>query len=390
MSIRVLHFLKTAVGAAWALRQTRELVKLGIEVHVAMPAGELVREYENVGAVVHVLDASLNVRRPFSNLKTFSKIRRLVNNVAPDLIHCHFVTNILAVRFALGRSHPVKRIFHVPGPLHLEHAFFRWAEIASSGVSDYWLASCEWTRGRYIKSGVSNERLGLVYYGIDMPSGVPFRSGKLRKEFNIDESAPVVGNVAYLYPPKRYLGQTVGLKGHEDLIAAIDIVGRKIPGLTCFLVGGPWGDSGAYFDNVKNMADKVRNAQVIMTGFRSDVQEIYSDFDVAVHPSHSENVGGALESLVHGVPTIATKVGGFPDLVIPNLTGWLVAPKKPTELADAIMNAFSDLEYSKLLASQGRDRAKEMFDIKKNANDIFHYYNALMNDGCLTPEIGGA
>src|SRR5690606_33839740 len=117
-----------------------------------------------------------------------------------------FVATTLALRLALGRNHPVKRIFHVPGPLHLEHPFFRTAEILSAGSADVWLASCEWTRQRYIQSGIDASRLGLVYYGVDLPDQPSGRTGLLRKEYGVAADAPVVGNVAYFYAPKRYLG----------------------------------------------------------------------------------------------------------------------------------------------------------------------------------------
>ena len=54
--MRILHLVKTSVGATWALRQMRELVKLGLEIHVALPpGGHLVSEYEGAGIIVHPL-----------------------------------------------------------------------------------------------------------------------------------------------------------------------------------------------------------------------------------------------------------------------------------------------------------------------------------------------
>ena len=91
---------------------------------------------------------------------------------------------------------------------------------------------------------------------------------------------------------------------------------------------------------------------------RSDVAELYSDLDVVVHPSRSENLGGALESLALGVPTIATNVGGFPDLVTHHETGWLVPPKSPTHITGAIMDAFSDPQASRRHGEE-RKRASE-------------------------------
>lgn len=384
MSLRVLHFLKTAVGASWALRQLRELVKLGVDTHVALPPGPMVRAYLDAGVKVHLLDSSINIRRPLDNIEIFKGIRRVVLDVGPDLLQSHFVANTLALRLALGRQHSLPRIFQVPGPLHLEHPFFRVMEIASAGKQDYWIGSCRWTRERYIRSGISPDRVGLVYYGVDLPDGVAERTNCLRREFGVSDGAPVVGNVAYFYPPKRYLGQKVGLKGHEDLVEALRLLGTRVPGLTCFLVGGPWQGGDWYFERVKSMASEISTCRIIFTGLRNDVHRIYNDFDVAVHPSHSENVGGAVESLLHGVPTVATKVGGFPDLVQQNVTGWLVPPKDPNALSRAIGQALADREAALRLAVAGRKRVEELMDVRMNAADLLGYYEQIMHDGKLS------
>jgi hypothetical protein len=53
--IRALHLVKTSKGASWALRQIRGLVKLDMEVPVALPRGPLVSEYQQGGAIVHLV-----------------------------------------------------------------------------------------------------------------------------------------------------------------------------------------------------------------------------------------------------------------------------------------------------------------------------------------------
>lgn len=386
MTLRVLHFLKTAVGASWALRQLRELVRLGVDTHVALPEGPMVEAYRKAGVTVHVVETAISLRNPRRNFEIFSGIKNLVKNVRPDLLHSHFVANTLAVRLALGKRDPLPRIFQVPGPLHLEHPFFRMAEIASAGEQDYWIGSCRWTCERYVKSGVAAERVGLVYYGVDLPDGVTKRTNVLRHEFNVSEDAPVVGNIAYFYPPKRYLGQRVGLKGHEDLLEAVQDLGARIPGLTCFLVGGPWQGGDWYFEKIKGLANKIASCRVVLTGFRDDVHQIYNDFDVAVHPSHSENVGGAVESLLHQVPTVATDVGGFPDLIKPGSTGWLVPPKNAALLSAAIEHALSDRLGAMQLAVAGRRRVEELMDVRRNAVDLVRSYENVMRFGKIKIE----
>lgn len=380
--MKVLHFVKTAEGAAWAVLQVRELVKLGVVVGVVVPAGSKVQQYKNAGAVVFEDDTSLSIKHFWKNFKKFSKIRTIVSNFKPDIIHSHFVANTISLRIALGRTHPVKRIFQVPGPLHLEHYFFRKLDLLSAGPRDYWIGACEWTRNCYLENGVPPSKVGLVYYGLDLKSRFDYEVGKLRTEFDISTQLYIVGNVSYFYPPKWYLGQKVGLKGHEDLINAMKIVAKRVPNVVLVLVGGPWGGADWYYKKVQALAKNIDSFRIIFTGFRNDVHTIYKDFDVAVHPSHSENLGGAVESLLHCVPTITTDVGGFPDLVKNGATGWLVPPQSSNNLADAIIESISDRSTAVRYAKSGRDLVFKLLDVRNNAFDMFMYYqNVIDFDG---------
>ncbi len=367
--------MKTSVGAAWALRQMRELVKLGVDVHVALPdGGPLVPQYAAGGVVVHPLQVDLAAYRPGSWRRLFACTRNLVASVKPDIIHSHFVGTTATMRLALGKKHPVPRIFQVPGPLHLEHMIYRNAEIAMAGPRDFWVASCQWTRHRYIHSGIRPERVFLSYYGTDLSRFRDLKRGNLRRELGLDGSQRIAGMVAFMYPPKLYLGQTRGVKGHEDLIDAMALCRNAMPGLVCILVGGAWNGASEYEERVRAYGKKKCGNRVVFLGTREDVPQLYPDFDVAVHPSHSENLGAAGESLLLGIPTIATKVGGFPDLVIDGETGWLVPPRDPFRLAAAIQEALNQPEHAREIAMKGRDRAMRLLDVEQTAHHLYGFY----------------
>jgi glycosyltransferase involved in cell wall biosynthesis len=107
---------------------------------------------------------------------------------------------------------------------------------------------------------------------------------------------------------------------------------------------------------------------------------LYPDLDVAVHPSHSENVGGAGESLLMGVPTIATDVGGVPDVVKDGQTGWLVPPRRPRQLAEKIIGILNDLESAKASALRGRELAKRLFDVRITARQVRDIYQMVLRE----------
>jgi lipopolysaccharide/colanic/teichoic acid biosynthesis glycosyltransferase/glycosyltransferase involved in cell wall biosynthesis len=377
--MRVLHLVKTSVGARWALRQMRELVANGVDVHVALPpGGPLVQGYREAGVAVHTLQTSLPVRAPWRWPGLFRGVRRLVHDVAPDLIHSHFVGTTLTMRLALGGDHPIPRVFQVPGPLHLEHPAFRALDLRSAGPADRWVGSCRWTCERYLASGIPEDRVFLSYYGSCLRELGRGQAGRLRQILGADPGARLVGMVSYMYRPKRYLGQTRGLKGHEDLIDALALCRSRDPRIVGVFIGGAWDGAAAYEARVRRYGASRLGDAARFLGTRGDVPELYPDLDVVAHPSHSENLGGAAESLLLGVPTIATRVGGFPDLVRPGETGWLVPPRDPAALAEAILDALDDPEKARRMAERGRERAREMLDVRETARGVLGIYRDVL------------
>ncbi len=380
MPVKALHLMKTSIGGGWAFRQMRELVKLGVEVHVLLPpGGPMVGRYAKAGIIEHLLQTDFPIRAPWRFPQLKKRFSEFVGALQPDIIHSHFVGTTLTMRMALGKKHPIPRIFQVPGPLHLEHSIFRKAEIATSGEMDRWIGSCRWTQERYVRSGIDRKRLFISYYGTDIPKFTVHRRGKLRSELGLNDQIKVVGMVAFMYAPKWYLGQTRGLKGHEDLIDAVAICQRNFPDMVCIMAGGAWDKARSYERRVRAYAKKKCGDNIIFLGTRNDVPELYPDFDVVVHPSLSENVGGAAESLLSAIPTITTHVGGFPDVVRNGETGWLVPSSNPPELAKAIIEALQDPANARKKAAQGRVLALSLFDVAESAQQILDIYRKIIS-----------
>ncbi|MEZ5450696.1 MAG: glycosyltransferase family 4 protein [Thiolinea sp.] len=376
--MRVLHLVKTTTGASWAVRQLRELQELGVEVHIALPDRQgSALAYTRLGIPVHVLDIDPHLRQPWRLPGQLLALRKLVKTLQPDLVHSHFVGTTLLMRLAL-KALPVPRIFQVPGPLHLEHGFFRRAERLLADQQDYWIATCEWTRRAYLQQGIPADRLFLSYYGVDPLPQQPVDDGSLRRLLGCGESTRLIGMVAYMYPPKSYLGQKRGLKGHEDLIDALAQVIKQYPDTLGVFIGGAWNGAHDYEAAIRNYAATRLGKHAVFLGTRQDVMSLYPGLDMAVHPSHSENVGGASESLLLGVPTISTRVGGFPDLVKQNQTGLLVEPAAPEQLADAILYYLDHPHEARQHAQAGQQLASHLFDVRRTAAEVNGYYRQVI------------
>jgi glycosyltransferase involved in cell wall biosynthesis len=385
--VKALHLLKTSVGARWALLQLRELVRLGIESHVVVPdEGGIVPEYRRAGVNVHVLDLNAIPATP-AWLRAARALRRLVDAEAPDVVHSHFVATTLVMRAAL-RGTSIPRVFQVPGPLHLESRVFSALDLATAGRHDVWVASCEWTRRRYISLGIDPARVFLAHYGSDLAALRPAAPGGLRHELGLVAGTQIVGMVAYCYRPKAYLGNRRGIKGHEDFIDAIGCLraaGRDVVGV---VAGGAWEGADRYFRSVQDYAVAHAHADVRFLGTRRDISAIYADLAVAVHPSLSENLGGAAESMLLGRPTVTTNVGGFPDLIVDGVTGYMVPPRRPRALARAIALMLDDPGGASELAAAGQQHAQRLLDVRFTAADIAAVYGQVTRAGVPLPGVG--
>lgn len=380
--MKVLHLIKTTVGATWALREIQVLIRLGCEIHVVLPDEEgLCQQYREVGAFVHIatVDIAAFIASPIGFFRAASQFRKVVAKIKPDIIHSHFVGTTYFMRLALIGI-PVKRVFQVPGPLHLEKNLTRKIDVGLANKYDYWIPTCHLSKKYYLQEGIHKKRMATIFYGSDVSVfNTDKPKGALRTELNLPSNVKIIGMVAYVYPPKKWIGQTRGLKGHEDLIDAMSLVLKQRKDVVCVMIGGAWGNSEDYYQQVVNYGKEKLGDQIFFLGTRKDVPLLYPDFNIAVHPSHSENLGGAAESLLMGIPTITTNIGGFPDIVKENQTGWLVPVADPASLAKKIITVLDNPETAHKIANYGKQEMLRELDINHTAAQVFEFYNYVMS-----------
>ncbi len=379
---RILHIIKTNTGAVWAYRQIEKLQQMGLQITVMLPRDDsgFALLYKQLGIPVVAFDASLPVTRPWRIFQRIRSFRILIKKLKPDLVHCHFVTNIIFCRLAL-RNRPIPRLFQVPGPLHLENVLFRYAELLSSDQNDYWAGSCHKTCDIYEELNVPKDRIFFGYYASDFDTYAEHsqRSGKLRREYNIPEDSFLIGTVSYFYKPKYYLLQFAGIKGHEDFIRAFYLLHKKYPKVRAVIIGGPAPGSEKYAQRLMRKAKRLCGDAIIFTGHREDISEIYPDLDLAVHPSRSENYGGCGESLAYGIPTLTTDVGGFPEFIREKETGYLVPAANPYKLAKKMEYIMKHYRQAKETAKRGQEQMQRISS-SLSAKQAYEMYSRIFPD----------
>src|SRR5205807_10353879 len=98
---------------------------------------------------------------------------------------------------------------------------------------------------------------------------------------------------------------------------------QSFPDAKFVLVGRGWGPEGpAYEEELKELARSLGiTGSVLFTGERTDIPDTLASFDLSVHPSFNDNLGGTLESLLLARPMIVSDIPGYRDTIVPEETG---------------------------------------------------------------------
>jgi glycosyltransferase involved in cell wall biosynthesis len=207
----------------------------------------------------------------------------------------------------------------------------------------------------YLDPGVA---VDVVPFGVDPTQFVP--SGKI--------APPVVGFVKHLYP--KY--------SPDVLLEAFRLVRDRVPTARLLLVG-----SGPMEAGLKKLAGDLGVASAVE--FRGgvsheDVPNVMREIAVLAMPSRcdSETFGvAAVEAMASGVPVVATRVGGVPEVVEDGVTGLLVPVDDPGHLASALSCLLEDTNLRMRMGQAGQKRAESRYNWAHNVSQMVSIYEGL-------------
>src|SRR5262245_33728129 len=206
--MRVVHLLKGNYAATWARKEIAVLRSEGIDVHVVLPTdqpGDAATDFREMGIPVHDVWLDLPPRNLRGLPKDLARLRRVLAEVSPDIVHSHHLATAFWLRLVGGRSVPYARVFEVHGPRYLEHMHTRLMDLLMLGPPDYVIATSKAVQQLYQRYGFDMSKLVQIYTGTIPQFYMRPRSGKLRKELGITADQPLVGMVAWIYPPLKVL-----------------------------------------------------------------------------------------------------------------------------------------------------------------------------------------
>jgi len=318
--------------------------------------GRLLDEAAACGIEVLVEPLLREVIAPRSDLRALGRLEAIFRERDFDVVHTHCAKAGAVGRMAARRA-GVPRIVHTFHglPFHqFQSAARRRAYVSIERrlgrVTDVALCVGSAVAAEAVRRElVSPERVAVIGVAVDGPDRLrasmsarrPEARRRARAALGLPEEATVVGAV----------GRLTYQKAPEDFITAIIRLGR--PDVIGVWVGG--GELGGQV--ARRVRDLPPGARVILAGERTDVLDVLPGFDVFAMPSRYEGLPTAIvEAMIVGVPVVATAVNAVPELVVPGVTGMLVPPRRPGQLAAAIRFLLDSPEVAARMATSARAR----------------------------------
>lgn len=170
------------------------------------------------------------------------------------------------------------------------------------------------------------------------------------------------------------IGRLSNEKGFDILLAAVREVAETTPEIRLVILG-EGGERGILEEQVKKLG---LEQHVLMPGYVAGASRYLPFFDVFVLSSLTEGLPIViLEAMQAGVPIVATRVGGIPEVLENGEAGILADPSDPSALARGILRLFDDPPLRASFTEHGKKMVKEKYSSKKMAEEYGKHYSAL-------------
>lgn len=363
-------------GSVHAYELYKALIRQGCEIHLICNKMKNSKDSEIMDGI-HIYRAgvigevSSIYRRGRYILASVKKARELHKKRHFDLIHAHVFGGALAGVMA-GKA------LHLPVVTTVHGLYSKiWKEIAEKGSffskqaeryiirlpHDKLIAVSQMTARQIRELGVPLKKIEVIPNGVNLEKFNP-KVQSAKKQLGIKEDYVVA-----------FFGRLWKVKGIEYLVKAIPSVVEKIPNVKFIIVGeGPQKES-----LVKLVKDLDISGHVMFHApiDYSKMPAYIRASDCVVLPSLMEGLPvTALEAMACGVPVVATKVGGTPEVVKDGKNGFLLEPGRPKLIAEKLIKLLRNKKLRRRMGAAGR-KFVEKYDWGIIAERTFEVYQKL-------------
>jgi len=334
---------------------------------------EFSKRIQRAGVSVHEIH-----KKPGHDPESFVKVYQLLKQLKPAIVHTR---NLAAIEYQLCAF-----LAGVPYRLQGEHGWdvfdpdgnnakYRWLRFVLGFLIHRFIPLSRQLED-YLQNrvGISVTKITRICNGVDTNIFYP-RSGERQafKDCPLElDGRLVIGTV----------GRMHGVKDQLTLVKAFIMASQQSPAFleTARLV--IVGDGPLHELALNLLATHGLTDNAWLPGERHDVAQLMRSFDIFVLPSKAEGISNTiLEAMATGLPVIATRVGGNPELVIHDETGLLVEKEAVSSMAAALQLLVSDNNKRQQMASNALQRAQQEFSL----DAMVARYQAVYDKQTVTP-----
>jgi glycosyltransferase involved in cell wall biosynthesis len=209
---------------------------------------------------------------------------------------------------------------------------------------------------------LDHSKLAVVHSGIDLSRFRQKPDGRLRRELGINQETPLIGNVA-------------AMADHKDPFTFLRVAAQLLqvrPNLRFVWIGG----DGGLESEVRTLTQQLNlSEKILFTGFRSDLPFLLPELDVFLFTSKTEGLGtSVLDAFAAGVPVVAARAGGIPEMVQHERTGLLAPVGDVAEFSRQVLRLLDEPSLRTQIIQGARQRA-QAFSFEETARKTLEYYN---------------
>ncbi|MEJ2636439.1 MAG: glycosyltransferase family 4 protein [Calditrichia bacterium] len=374
MSIKVLHIL-TRLIAAGADENTiytiQGLDKSEFECDLLIGGeSEIAEKVQEQGINVITVKSLVRSVNVIKDTLALIEIIRIILKNEYDIVHTHtakagfvgrLAAHIAGTKIIIHSLHGLS--FHNFMP-KFQRRFFVLLERFVGRYTDLFISVGENIKNKSIEEKIGSAvKYTTIYSGMDLGKfeNINFDAIKMKKSLGLHESKFIIGTVARLEPRK----------GPHYFIDVISHIKRSFPDSKAVIVG-----TGSFENELKEKVHALNLGEdIIFTGYRKDIAEIMSIFDVVCLTSLWEGIPRVLiQGAKLGKPLVAFDIDGNSEVIKNGINGFLIPPINIQEFADRVMDIIKDSTLRKSMALESLKIIDHRWDKKYMAEEIQRYY----------------
>ncbi len=340
------------------------------------PGDYLPTKMEEAGIPYEVIkpwDRGIN---PANDLYVYRKLRRIVRQYRPHLMHVGTIKGQLIGRLvAMHERIPIVvytshgYIFNSAHPWWIKQIAIS-MERYLKPITTMQIAVCEADRAAALQYGTADpERIVVILNGVEterFARNIPRRE-ELRQKLGLEE-----GEIAVVF-----VARFEWAKHPELMLEAFYEAAAEVPQLRLLLIG-----TGPLLDKCRKLAERLGLAQrATFLGRRSDVDQILPAGDIFALSSRYEGMPlSMLEAMAAGLPVVVPDVGGIAEVVAHEINGYIYPEGNKESLALHLVRLAQDAATRKQMGATNAELARKEFDLERVRRENYRIYDQLIEE----------